>query len=255
MLRTLRFHVRHNVVAYLALFIALGGTAVAAKPLLTGADIQDGSLTAADVAGANKDGTAGTPSLRTLGEGAQQAAAGNDARLSDSRTPSGTAGGGLTGTYPNPTIAGGAVGTANFSGSIPAVRVSRSAGELIPDNHFTALTFDTEDYDTADLHSTTTDTSRLTAPVAGIYRVSALLNWNENPNGDRVVVLARNGFFGSPPVQNQQQGIPDRPVTAEVSTEIKLAAGDYVEWIVFQRSGGPLNTFGRIVTMSWVAPG
>ena len=134
-----------------------------------------------------------SPSLRTLGEGAQQAAAGNDARLSNSRTPSGTAGGGLSGASPS----------------------------LIPDNHFTALTFDTEDYDTADLHSTTTDTSRLTAPVAGIYRVSALLNWNENPSGDRVVVLARTGFIETPPVQNQQQGIGERPVTAEVSTEIK----------------------------------
>jgi hypothetical protein len=51
-------HVRHNVVAYLALFVALGGTAVAAKPLLTGADIQDGSLTDADIAAANEDGTA-----------------------------------------------------------------------------------------------------------------------------------------------------------------------------------------------------
>jgi len=43
--------------------------------------ILDGSLTDVDVAAANKDGTAATPSLRTLGTGALQAAAGNDARL------------------------------------------------------------------------------------------------------------------------------------------------------------------------------
>ena len=47
-------HVRRNLVAYLALFVALGGTAAAAKPVLTGADIQDGSLSAADVAAANR---------------------------------------------------------------------------------------------------------------------------------------------------------------------------------------------------------
>ena len=69
-------HVRRNLVAYLALFVALGGTAAAAKPVLTGADIQDGSLSAADVAAANTDGTADTLSLRTLGKGAQQAASG-----------------------------------------------------------------------------------------------------------------------------------------------------------------------------------
>lgn len=95
MLLKLGSYLRCNVVAYLALFAALGGTAVAAKPLLTGADIQDGSLTDADIAAANKNGTADTPSLRTLGTGAQQAAAGNDARLSDARSPTGTAGGDL----------------------------------------------------------------------------------------------------------------------------------------------------------------
>ena len=45
-------------------------------------------ITDAHVAAANKDGVAGTPSLRTLGTGSQQATAGNDGRLSDTRVPS-----------------------------------------------------------------------------------------------------------------------------------------------------------------------
>jgi hypothetical protein len=49
--------------------------------------IATGVIVDTDVAAANKDGTAATPSLRTLGTGAQQAAAGNDARLSDARAP------------------------------------------------------------------------------------------------------------------------------------------------------------------------
>lgn len=35
---------RHNVVGYLALFFALTGTAIAAKPMITGADIQDNTV-------------------------------------------------------------------------------------------------------------------------------------------------------------------------------------------------------------------
>ncbi|HLA37013.1 MAG TPA: hypothetical protein VJZ02_00935, partial [Candidatus Brocadiales bacterium] len=45
------------------------------------------AITDAKVAVANKDGLVGTPCLRTLGTGAQQACAGNDSRLSDARTP------------------------------------------------------------------------------------------------------------------------------------------------------------------------
>jgi hypothetical protein len=44
-------------------------------------NLRDGTITDTKVATANKDGAAGTYSMRTLGTGAQQAAAGNDARI------------------------------------------------------------------------------------------------------------------------------------------------------------------------------
>ena len=46
-----------------------------------------GSITAADVAAGYKDGAAATPSMRTLGTGSAQACAGDDARLTNTRTP------------------------------------------------------------------------------------------------------------------------------------------------------------------------
>jgi hypothetical protein len=53
----------------------------------TSPQIASGVIVDADVASANKDGVAATPSMRTLGIGAQQAAAGNDARFTDARAP------------------------------------------------------------------------------------------------------------------------------------------------------------------------
>ncbi len=56
---------------------------------VTAAKIANATITDAQIAAANKDGAAGTASMRTLGTGATQAAAGNDARFTDDRTASG----------------------------------------------------------------------------------------------------------------------------------------------------------------------
>lgn len=53
----------------------------------TSPQIAAGVIVDTDVAPANKDGVAGTASMRTLGAGAQQAAPGNDSRFTDARAP------------------------------------------------------------------------------------------------------------------------------------------------------------------------
>lgn len=105
-------HIARNAVAYLALFLALGGTAYAAK-LFTGADIQDDSLTGVDIVesslakvpgAANADQLGGTPASSFLMSGS-------------------SAGGALDGTYPNPGIANGAVSAPKLLGGAAAANV------------------------------------------------------------------------------------------------------------------------------------
>lgn len=108
-------------------WVALGPAGAGGPPTgaasgdLTGSypnpQIAAGVIVDTDVATANKDGVAGTYSMRTLGTGAQQAAAGNDARFTDSRAPSGTASGDLTGSYPSPQIAAGVIVDADVNAS------------------------------------------------------------------------------------------------------------------------------------------
>jgi hypothetical protein len=169
------------------------------------------------------------------------------------------AGGDLTGNYPNPAIAPGAVGTAEHSTTIPAVGVTHSAAQSTAgDGSTTVLAFDSERYDTASMHDTSTDTSRLVAPVTGIYAITVSVAWAADASGRRTVHLRRNGGASIAVAQSAAAGGDE--VGMALATLARLEAGDYVEVLAQQTSGSNLNIqkggeHSPEFAMTWLAAG
>lgn len=123
---------------------------------------------------------------------------------------------------------------------VPQARVFNSANISVANNTLTALTFDSERFDNGGLHSTSANTSRLTAPVTGLYSIGADVRFAANATGVRQAQLRVNGATTIASVTY--------PVAAAASASDllldapwQLTAADYVEVMVFQDSGGALN--------------
>jgi hypothetical protein len=161
-------------------------------------------------------------------------------------------------------VANGSLGTAEFASSIPAAQVTRTVNQGTLNGTFTTLNFNSERYDTAGMHSNSSNFSRLTAPVDGIYLMTAQAEWEENGSGSRILRIMKNGTCGSCITlardDRKPNSDPFNQPGVNLSTVASLAAGDFVEADVFQSSGGNLSVVrlperSPEFTMTWLAPG
>ena len=129
-------------------------------------------------------------------------------------------------------------GGSTFAG----VAVKKTAAQSISNATFTALTWDSEDYDTNTYHDNSTNNSRITIPTGkgGYYLISGVIDYVNNATGNRAIELRKNGsavnylFFLLPSTASNAPAFP-------MSYTLNLSAGDYLELFTYQTSGGALN--------------
>lgn len=122
--------------------------------------------------------------------------------------------------------------------------VYRTANQSINSGTNTAIQFDNEEYDTAGFHDNATNNTRLGINYSGKYLFTACVQFAAGAGGLRYIFFQRNGLTT---IGNQrglflaQVSSAANPVALTSSVILPLSAGDYIELLAFQDSGGALN--------------
>lgn len=125
--------------------------------------------------------------------------------------------------------------------TVPRVRLRHSVAQTITTGVFTVLAFDTEVYDTDGMHSTVTNTSRITIVTPGLYSFGGSIEYASNATGNyRSLWIQRNGVetetrFVTQPAQDTSA------TYLSASQRSFFDAGEYLEMFAQQDSGGNLN--------------
>ena len=126
--------------------------------------------------------------------------------------------------------------------------VNNAANQTISNDTITVVNYGDEEFDTHTLHDNSTDNSRITVPVAGKYFFWALDSWDVGTdNRSRGCRYRKNGAtFLTPTVRlGEASNGTDADATGVFSCIVSnLAASDYVEHMVIQKSGGDLDLSG-----------
>ena len=113
-------------------------------------------------------------------------------------------------------------------------RVYNNAAIEIAHASYTKLTFNTERYDTDTIHSTLTNTGRLTCQTAGKYIITGQVKWEVNTTGQRVIGIYLNDATWI--ARMADDAISTWEKEMEVTTIYDLSIGNYVEIRVWQNS-------------------
>ncbi len=128
----------------------------------------------------------------------------------------------------------------SFLANPPKVRCYNSGAISTTTATFTKLTFDTNRVNIDTMHSTVSNTSRLTCNTAGFFSIISQAQFPANATGQRYldIYLNNSTVISATDVVNVGSGATP---TLNVATLYQLAAADYVETRAYQDSLGNLN--------------
>lgn len=134
----------------------------------------------------------------------------------------------------------------NYLNLPPLAELRQSGAQSVPNNTWTAITFDVEDWD-SDVdgtggHSTSSNTSRYTARYPGWYFVSGGVGFAVNTTGQRGCRWSVNGVTQTAGASLWTASSAFESCIPARGKYLYLAISDYVELYGYQSSGGALNT-------------
>lgn len=234
--RWLRMPSPAMIVAFVALFVALGGTSYAAiklpansvgtqqlkKNAVIGTKVKDGSLTGADLANGSLAGA-------KIQDGSVEAA----------------------------DLAAGAV-TPDKLAAMPGVRLQRKAPESTQSGSSKWVAWDTVDYDVGGMFAAG-NPAHVTAPIAGRYLITATVRWEANQTGRRALAIDYNGSLQIARSNVSAYASVAYSPEQTATTVYRLNAGDNVGVYVMQDSGSALGLMtgvqsGVTFSVQWIAP-
>lgn len=112
----------------------------------------------------------------------------------------------------------------------PRCSAYNSAVQTIATASETVLTLDSEDYDVGSMHDTSSNTGRVTVPVAGVYLFNARVRRSATAMTGALLLLRKNGvstYLGGQYIETLTAA------THQVTALLTLAANDYVEMVLF----------------------
>lgn len=137
----------------------------------------------------------------------------------------------------------------------PSCNVYNDANISVNNDTATTLTWNSENWDTDSMHSTSSNTSRITCNTAGVYLFYYNLRWTSDVNNVNGIWLVKNGNTSIR--YGEASFASTLSATGGLNAQLKLAVNDYVEVIVYHFHGSARSTLATYMQFgaTWIGNG